>query len=423
MNDLNSNVCGGENRVIQNPDNGKRVIMSSVLLLCSVVLFLLSLLFDCVYLEGEKPLTPGWSLLMTGWLGIIYGYITWLANPLVFVGWIVLLKKDFELALLLSIGAVLIMLSFLFYKSIITSEYPAYSRIVGYGIGYWLWVSSAGCLVAASVCGLLKRPIDESTLDIGDKSFIRVIDDYHFDVFELLIKGYEIFRKHIYEYIMFSFVVAVVMVLTMLLYYSNKSNNMVWVLMAIVYLFFLFPLFTGYMFAAFSDISGRAFKRSEFLNGFNCVFPLFFINAAIMFMLFLLCLFFLVPVLYIGGFVLDGLMGIKGGYVLLIIMLMFLVPCFLILTPYVFAFPIVIESDLFFLKAMAISRQAYSKYSFSVLRFILLLIGINLIGVLFLGFGLLVTMPVTACAFAVAYCSVIGAHRTFDVNSEIVINL
>jgi hypothetical protein len=35
------------------------------------------------------------------------------------------------------------MLSFLAHKSIVSSEAPTYSIITGYGLGYWLWLSSA----------------------------------------------------------------------------------------------------------------------------------------------------------------------------------------------------------------------------------------------------------------------------------------
>ncbi|WP_156777999.1 DUF2189 domain-containing protein [Chlorobium ferrooxidans] len=422
MNDINKNVCILENRVIQNPDNGKRVIMSSVLLLCSVILFLLSLLFDCVYLEGEKPLTPGWSLLMTGWLGIIYGYISWLANPIVFVGWIVLLKKDFELGLLFSICALLVMLSVLFYKSIITSEYPAYSRIIGYGVGYWLWVSSAGILAAASVCGL-KKTIDESALNIDDKSCIRVVDGYHFDLFELLKKGYKIFSKNIYEYLVFSLIVFIVIASTVYLYYLNKSNELILILLVIVYMFVLSPLFAGYFVSAFSDISGKRFQWINFFKGFDFLIPLLLVNLLVMFVVFMFCVLFFMPVYFVGVFILDGLIGIKGGSVNTIIVLVFSFLCSLVIMTYLFSFPLMLNCRVCFWDALVISGRVYFKYYFPLIGFIILLVVINLIGLIFFGVGLLVTMPVTLNAFAVVYQSLIAVNKVPEESGEFGANL
>jgi len=207
-------------------------------------------------------------------------------------------KKNFELGLLLSICALLVMLSFLFYKSIITSEYPAYSRIIGYGVGYWLWVSSAGILVAASVCGLQNKTIDESALNIDDKSCIRVVYGYHFDLFKLLKKGYKIFSKHIYEYLVFSLIVFIVIASSVYLYYLNKSNELVLILLVIVYMFVLSPLFAGYFVSAFSDISGKRFQWINFFKGFDFLIPLLLVNLLVMIVVFIfLCIIFYASVL------------------------------------------------------------------------------------------------------------------------------
>lgn len=51
----------------------------------------------------------------------------------------------------------LIMLSFLFHKSIVISEAPTYSKIFGYGLGYWLWIAIAGFSIIANLCRVMRQ--------------------------------------------------------------------------------------------------------------------------------------------------------------------------------------------------------------------------------------------------------------------------
>ena len=39
------------------------------------------------------------------------------------------------------------MVAFLFRHAMIASEAPTYEKIVGYGAGYWLWLTSAGLVI------------------------------------------------------------------------------------------------------------------------------------------------------------------------------------------------------------------------------------------------------------------------------------
>ncbi len=93
-----------------------------------------------------------------GWLGLIYGYFTWLANPMLLLSWIAFFRRNYPLSLLASVGSILVMLSFLLYDKIVTSEAPNYSLITGYGSGYWLWVASAGCSIAANIFVKISPP-------------------------------------------------------------------------------------------------------------------------------------------------------------------------------------------------------------------------------------------------------------------------
>jgi hypothetical protein len=78
-------------------------------------------------------------------------------------------RKKSGLAVRLSLLATLLTLSFLLFGQIIHDEAGHYSRITGYGPGYWLWVASAAtaflgglCLTNAKRKGMLTTLADTS---------------------------------------------------------------------------------------------------------------------------------------------------------------------------------------------------------------------------------------------------------------------
>jgi len=131
-----------------------RLVIS--LLRISVFVFVISLTQDAYFIEGRNP--KAWSfslgLLVFGWLGILYGYYAWLANPLLLISWLALSKSYFIVGCIASVGALFFALSFLSYKSIVTSELPEFSRITGYGPAYYLWSASALISVFSGFLGL-----------------------------------------------------------------------------------------------------------------------------------------------------------------------------------------------------------------------------------------------------------------------------
>jgi len=101
----------------------------------AIGLFVFSLTQDCYYTnEHVQSGLDGWELLLIGWLGMFYGYFAWLANPVLLISWIFAVKKQFRIGIIIATGSMLIMLSFLFHKSIVISEAPTYSKIFGYGL-------------------------------------------------------------------------------------------------------------------------------------------------------------------------------------------------------------------------------------------------------------------------------------------------
>lgn len=93
--------------------------------------------------------------LLLGWLTMLTGgaSLSWLANPLLFISWILLMKNK-KYNLLFSFLASIMCLSFLMFTSIIDNEAGTINPIIKIGIGYWLWVCS--CTITFSG-GLLIR--------------------------------------------------------------------------------------------------------------------------------------------------------------------------------------------------------------------------------------------------------------------------
>jgi hypothetical protein len=130
--------------------------MSRTILCLSVFCYLCSLPQDCYYVDLFDPRawSPGWVLLVFGWLGIPFGYLMWIANPLLYASWYCCLCNKYEKALLCSLIALVLMLSFLLCKRVVVGDSPMYSVIIGYGVGYYLWVASGVLVVIAGFLGL-----------------------------------------------------------------------------------------------------------------------------------------------------------------------------------------------------------------------------------------------------------------------------
>lgn len=94
----------------------------------------------------------GFLSLFFGWIGVFMLHIpafTWLANPIILASWIFFKKKP-KTSFTLSVVAFIIMLSFLLVDEIIANEAGTKSRVVFYGLGYWLWVLSSFTMLAGN---------------------------------------------------------------------------------------------------------------------------------------------------------------------------------------------------------------------------------------------------------------------------------
>ena len=83
--------------------------------------------------------------------------------------------------------------------------------------------------------------------------------------------------------------------------------------------------------------------------------------------------------------------------------LLLLVPTIIVLALYLFPFLLILDRNMSFWDAMEESRLKAQQDFVGFLGFVLALVGINLLGALCFGFGLLISVPITLCAVAIAY--------------------
>ncbi len=109
---------------------------SKYLIYISIALYVLSLFFAGFYVRSVQQPYGGVALyiLAIGWIGIIAGHFSWLANPLIALA-LVINKAKPKLAIVLSFSSLLFALSFLLHDQILTDEGGGTNKITSYGFG------------------------------------------------------------------------------------------------------------------------------------------------------------------------------------------------------------------------------------------------------------------------------------------------
>lgn len=128
-------------------------LIKILLLIGSITCYVLALYAPAFYYDDTESWS-GISALLTGWLGILFGYVSWLANPLFLASWVCILLKDSTLIISSSVLGCILCLSFLFHKEIVINEAGGTGIISGMGLGFWLWFAS---LLLMLFYGLLYR--------------------------------------------------------------------------------------------------------------------------------------------------------------------------------------------------------------------------------------------------------------------------
>jgi len=129
--------------LLNNPatNNRKKSIVKIVVLTAGIGLYVASLFGEAYCTDYECA--PAIMALLVGWMGAIMlgAGISWLANPLLVIAWI-LLARNKKNALVFGLMALIFALLFLSFKTIMGDEAGHYRDIVSVGTGYWLWVAS-----------------------------------------------------------------------------------------------------------------------------------------------------------------------------------------------------------------------------------------------------------------------------------------
>ena len=133
--------------------------MSRFLLALSGVLYLACLPGEAFCVHDACSNWPGWSILAFGFIPFAASLanLTWFANPMLFLAWILVFQRRKEAACLLSLASLVIAASFLLMNKVATDESGNLSIITGYKSGYWLWVASMGTAFASALV-LDRRP-------------------------------------------------------------------------------------------------------------------------------------------------------------------------------------------------------------------------------------------------------------------------
>ena len=131
----------------------------------SLALYVVRLPFDTFCVPTGCNNWPSWATLLFGWLLADGGgsNSTWWANPLLFLGWLVMLKPNWRfnpgkiVAALAGYAALALTVSFYFAETVIANEGGIAQPITGYGFGYYAWVASAAAFAIAGTLNLFVR--------------------------------------------------------------------------------------------------------------------------------------------------------------------------------------------------------------------------------------------------------------------------
>ena len=98
---------------------------------------------------------PGWLLLPLGSVGVFLGYFAWLANPGLWVTWVLLYQKRYGGALKAGLTSLAFGLTFLGHERIPVGSSGSYPFLVAWG--YWAWLASIALAAAAAIAGLVRQ--------------------------------------------------------------------------------------------------------------------------------------------------------------------------------------------------------------------------------------------------------------------------
>jgi hypothetical protein len=108
----------------------------------SVICYIISLCVPAFYFRRDNLTQAcfGLAALISGIFGLLGGYFCWLANPVIIAVWVAARNRKPGVVILGALLACGLCLSFLGLHSILVDEAGNHARIVGLGLGFWLWL-------------------------------------------------------------------------------------------------------------------------------------------------------------------------------------------------------------------------------------------------------------------------------------------
>jgi uncharacterized membrane protein len=208
------------------------------------------------------------------------------------------------------------------------------------------------------------------TSDRGQGIAKAITEGYNFKTGEYIKRGWEILQKNLGLFIGF-FLLAIIINAVLVKIESAQSG------LIVVRILINPPLMAGFFIAALKTMKKQSLAFADFFTGFE-------------------------------NFVQLNLLNVVASILIAVGLILLIIPGFYLSTAYGLALPIMLDQKIDFWPALESSRKVVTKRWWSFFGFGLLLGLINFLGALCLGFGLLVTVPLTFCAIAAAYEDIIG---------------
>ncbi|WP_205370879.1 MULTISPECIES: DUF2189 domain-containing protein [Thermoleptolyngbya] len=198
---------------------------------------------------------------------------------------------------------------------------------------------------------------------------------YSVDIGKYLGEGWELFKKNAGGFFGFTLIMLLVSIIPQVLPERIKPLG------SIASSVLSGPLGAGFYIVAFKLMKQRATTFSDFFRGFNHFLPLF-------------------------------LASLVTGILTLIGFALFVLPGIYLAVAWMFTTPFIVDRKFDFWDAMESSRKVISRNWFSWFIFLIVLALLNFVGFLLFGVGALVTIPLSACAVAIAYQEVMGLSNS-----------
>ena len=116
----------------------------------SFVLFVLSLCFVGFQIEGGSNYS-GLGILISGWMGHDFTYVPRLANPLLIFSAVFINSRAYRGASICSTVAFALALTSFLVKSVLIDTSGQMGKVVGYGLGFFLWFAAITLIFITSV--------------------------------------------------------------------------------------------------------------------------------------------------------------------------------------------------------------------------------------------------------------------------------